>query len=152
MDEDDVKDDEISEPSAEDKEETHEEETPSEEEDDYKDKYENLLEALKETRGKSKAETKAQRQRIENLEMELANLKEKKSDEDVLSMFKDLNDDDLVTVAGAKRLVETQQKSVKNTVDMLTTAIYTTAIQVAEDNFRESHPDYDELVEPTRIR
>ena len=109
---------------------------------------ENMQKALKETRGKSKATIDALRRRMSVMEEQLTKATEAKDDDEVLKLLEDYNPDDIVTVAAFKEMVEGMQARFKKQLGQVGEYINNTSLEIAENTFRDSHTDYDEITEP----
>lgn len=115
-----------------------------------KEHYDNLLKALKEARGASKAETESLRQRVETYETKLAALESTKTSEEISAIFKDSEDEDGVSVAGMKNVIKQLLTKMADLQTRNEQERATDAINAAEDRFRDSHKDFDEIVAPYR--
>ena len=108
--------------------------------------YENMKKALQETRGKSRAEIEALRRRVEAYEAAIESLK--KNEEVDVDIFKDLKDDDIVTVAGAKKIMEIQAQNLRDKEDSLNARFAEFTVSLAERDFKREHTDFDEVTAP----
>lgn len=138
--------------STDEKDEKHEEISQGKEEEEVvpKEHYDNLLKALKETRGMSKAEIESLRQRVGMYEDKLTALESAKSTKDIKNIFKDVADDDYVSVAGVKKVIEELLAAMTTMQNRNEQERAVEAINAAEDRFRDSHKDFDEVVAPYR--
>lgn len=110
--------------------------------------YENLKKALQETRGKSKAEIESLRQRVEAYENALTELQSSVRKDEVEDILEGLEDDDLVTVAGVKKVMETQNKKLKDREAVLEQTVAAIAAGFAELVFKQTHSDFDDVTAP----
>jgi len=113
-----------------------------------KEHYENLKKALQEARIKSKTEIESLRRRLEEYEKTLSEFQSSVKKDEFEELFKDYSDEDVITVAGVKKILEVQNKKLQEKEKQYEQMVAAVATNIAESMFREAHPDYDEIVSP----
>jgi hypothetical protein len=150
----DTGEEEVSEPSddeTEEEEETKEVES-SEEEGKEKEKvvprehYENLLKALQETRGKSRADMESMKRRLLQAEKKLDDVQKAKEKE--IDIFEGAEDEDVMTIAGAKKQHEAIMKKLAEREAGYNEMMGAMLVGMSEFIFKKDHPDYDEITAP----
>jgi len=110
------------------------------------EQVDNLNKALREARGMSRSKNAELRNQIEALTRQLEEAKSERTS--VIDALKDLDDDDVVTVAGVKRIVEAQKQMLETKAKQLENYTASMIVNFAEDTMRALHEDYDDVVEP----